>query len=59
MASKRKGIRHKLIQKLGIFYCYFNPIFQPIFLLFFMLEPATVLDIYFKPVTLKQTTEIK
>ena len=33
------------VQKLGIFYCYFNPILQPIFLLFFML-----FYIYFFPI---------
>ena len=33
------------LQKLGIFYCYFNPILQPIFLLFFML-----FYIYFFPI---------
>ena len=30
------------LQKLGIFYYYFNPILQTIFFLFFMLEPATL-----------------
>ena len=39
------SIMQQPVQKLGIFYCYFNPILQPIFFLFFML-----FYIYFFPI---------